>query len=37
MQHHPEQNGHTGLEAITSGRSDEAVITAQGIVEGNFS
>jgi hypothetical protein len=37
MQHHPELSGQTGLEAITSGRTDEAVITAQGIVDGNFS
>jgi hypothetical protein len=37
MQHHPELSGQTGLEAIMSGRSNQAVITARGIVEGNFS
>src|SRR5690349_18433189 len=36
MQRHPELSGQTGLEAIKSGRSNEAVETAQGIVEGNF-
>lgn len=35
-QHHNELDGQTGLEAIVSGRSDEAIETAQGIVDGNF-
>lgn len=35
-QHHNELDGQTGLEAIMTGHSDEALETAQGIVDGNF-
>jgi len=35
-QHHNELGEQTGLEAILSGRSAEALETAQGIVEGSF-
>jgi hypothetical protein len=37
MQHHPELNGQTGLEAIKAGHSDEAIAAAQAIEKGNFS
>jgi hypothetical protein len=36
MQHHNELDGQSGLEALMSGHSEEALETAQGIMDGNF-